>query len=525
MGDLLRRSLLHVALLTVVVAVSTLAGAGPVALAADDPATVTAAVQVTSNPAPIRAHSSPQIVRNPTNGELVIVEADIRGDEACTVHISVDDGRTWLRGGDPMKKPATDCTLHADYGPYVAAAFTRSGVLYLAFVASVPDKRAKELVARSVFLARSEDSGRSFTTTTVFEAPPEDDYLRVNKGPMLAVDPENGSRLYVGWRQGSFAGGRKFQSIVSASGDGGRTFRQGIDLTDDRGGDYPALAVDSDGTLHAVYWTRTAPGPTPAEPPVRPIYYLASTDQGRTFSDRVAMDPGNQNAAQPPLLVADPKSKSLYMTWHSHAEQKNSAPGFKGDLDIYFLASHDSGRSWGQKLVLNDDKSSGANQYLPGIAVAPDGRVDVGWYDYRSSQLGPDNGLQDVYYASSGDQGRSFGPNLRITDRSIDRSIGVWDNNIGSHHNMGVASTSNAVYYAWQDSRNRDALAQPEDVYMAKLNLDGPVPLSESGGYSKAVWALAGAGVTAALMGLALFAASALSRSRQPSAAASRTPA
>lgn len=521
----MRRSSLRARPLTSFVALLLPVVAGPPVSAADDPATVTAAVQVTSNPAPIRAHSSPQIARNPVNGELVIVEADIRGDEACTVHISVDDGRTWLRGGDPMKKPATDCTLHADYGPYVATAFSRAGVLYVAFVASVPDKRAKELVARSVFLARSEDGGRSFDTTTVFEAPPDDDYLRVNKGPMLAVDPENGSRLYVGWRQGSFAGGKKFQSVVSASIDGGRTFAERVDLTDSRGGDYPGLAVDSDGVLHAVYWTRTMPGPAPAEPPVRPIYYQRSTDQGRTFSERVAIDPGNQNATQPPQLVADARSKSLHMTWQSHADEKNLAPGFKGDLDIYFLTSNDSGRSWGQKLVLNDDRGSGANQYFPGVAVAPDGRVDVAWYDYRSSQLGPDNGLQDVYYASSGDSGRSFGPNLRITDRSIDRSIGVWDNNIGSHHNMSLAATNNAVYFAWQDSRNRDPLAQPEDVYMAKLNLEGPVPVSEPGGDSKVVWALAGAGAAAALMGLALFAASAMSRSRRPSAGTVRTPA
>jgi len=252
---------------------------------------------------------------------------------------------------------------------------------------------------------------------------------------------------------------------------------------------------------------------------------MRSIDQGRTFSERVAIDPGNQNAAQPPQLVADPKSKALYMTWNSHAEQKNQGAGPKGDLDIFFLSSADSGRSWGQKLVLNDDKGSGANQYLPGVAVAPDGRVDVAWYDYRSSQLGPDNGLQDVYYASSGDGGRSFGPNLRITDRSIDRSIGVWDNNIGSNHNMSLASTGKSIYFAWQDSRNRDPLAQPEDIYMAKLNLDGPVAASEPGGDSKVVWALAGAGGAASLMGLALFAAGALSRSRRPSGGKSAVPA
>ena len=38
---------------------------------------VTAAVQVTANPHPTRAHSSPQIVRNPETDELVIVETDV----------------------------------------------------------------------------------------------------------------------------------------------------------------------------------------------------------------------------------------------------------------------------------------------------------------------------------------------------------------------------------------------------------------------------------------------------------------
>lgn len=508
----MRRSVLLGALVLAVLTGAPIAAAQPVEV------TATAAVQVTSNPAPLRAHSSPQIAVNPKNRELVIVEADIRGDEACAVHISVDDGRTWSRGGDPMKAPFTDCTLHADYGPYASLTFTPSGVLYIAFVASVPDKRTKELVPRSVFLARSDDGGRSFTTTTVFDAPPEDAHLRVNKGPMLAADPNRPS-VYVGWRQGSFSSGKKFSTMVAPSVDGGRTFAAPVDTTDERGGDYPSLAVDGAGVVHAVYWARTAPGPAPAEPPVLPIFYLRSTDQGKTFGERAELDPGNQDNEQPPLIVAAPGSRSLYMVWNAHHETKDRAPGYTGDHDIFFIASEDAGETWSRKLVLNDDTGSGANQYMPGIAVAPGGRIDVAWYDYRSSPNGPDDGLQDVYYASSEDGGRTFGSNIRVNDRSIDRTVGIWQNNIDSHHNVGVASTRAGVYVAWQDSRNRDALLQPEDVYMAKLNVGGPTPLTVDDGEPKLAWALLGAGVTAGAAGLALLAFVVVSRRRSGSTA------
>lgn len=59
----------------------------------------------------------------------------------------------------------------------------------------------------------------------------------------------------------------------------------------------------------------------------------------------------------------------------------------------------------------------------------------------------------------------TFGRNLRITDRSIDRSVRVWSNNIDSNHAVEIASTNGSVYFAWQDSRNSNPEAQPEDVF------------------------------------------------------------
>ncbi|MGH9267317.1 MAG: hypothetical protein ACRD0D_03985, partial [Acidimicrobiales bacterium] len=122
-----------------------LAPAGALLLApaarAATPATtprVTGAVQVTADPSPVRVHMLPLLARNPTNGELVVAEADGRGSRECSVHISSDGGRSWAPGGGFMVKPFTDCSIGAEFGPAVMPLFDRNGVLYVAFSANDP---------------------------------------------------------------------------------------------------------------------------------------------------------------------------------------------------------------------------------------------------------------------------------------------------------------------------------------------------------------------------------------------------
>jgi hypothetical protein len=494
--------------LAISVATFLILTAAPVADAKDKTPSLGAAVQVTDNPAPLRAHSSPQIAVNPKNGGLVVVESDVRGDRACRVHISTNGGSSWFPGGDPMQKPFTDCSFYAEYGAYATTAFAKDGTLYLAFVASEVLNRVRDDTPRHVFLARSSDGGRRFSTTRVFEAPDGNQDKGLNKGPMLAVDPTDSQRVYVGWRQGVFNPNvkEKLKSNVAASSDGGRTFGPPVDITDARGGDYPEIAVDSNGTVHAVYWVRVFP-PTPSgQPgPVRPIIYRNSEDFGKTWSQPKEIDSGNQAASRPAALAADPRSDALYLVWHGNAEAMNQAPGFDGDLDIFLRASRDGGTTWSERVVVSDE-STKANQYEPGIAIAPNGRVDVAWYDFRNSPGGlltstghsGDKGFSDVYYASSTDDGRTFGRPVRVNDRSIDRARGVWSNNIDSKFNVGVASTNQAVFFAWQETRNAIRDTDAEDIYAATYRLSGDSAIIERTGIPP--WTLAGAG----LLGLGL---------------------
>ncbi len=533
-----------------------LALAAPAVGAQGEPV-VTQAVQVTPGPDPVRGHSSPQLARNPANGELVIVESNPRGgaqERTCDVHISIDGGQRWIVGGGLMQEPFTDCSLHSDYGPLATLAFAGDGTLYVAFVASDPRfaqpatfspqssgeavVQAQQLatnpfggvvaahpprrVPRNVFLARSSDGGRSFETSAVFigaeepaqapaKLPPEGE----NKGPVLAVDSDDPSQVYVGWRQGDLTDdSRKLRTMIATSADGGRTFGEPIDVSDERGGDVPALAVGSDDTVHAVFSARdffSTPLPEDAPAPVAPVQYVRSTDRGQTWSNPVPIDPGNQNPQRPPSLTADPASDALYLAWYSHAEAMNDTEDFDGDLDIFFLASDDGGDTWRERLVVNDD-GAGADQYEPGIAVSPEGRVDVAWYDFRNSPDGgrSDVGLSDVYYTFSDDGGRAFAPNLRVNDRGIDRSIGVWSNNIDSRFNVGLDSSNDAAYVAWQDSRNGRPDTDAEDIYFASVHLDGATT-NETEEPGLPWWALSGAGLVLG-MGIAMVAVVAVTR-------------
>lgn len=455
------------------VAAALISGAGSAA-----GISATGAVQVTNDPAPLRSHSSPQIAVNPKTGELVVVESDVRGNRACTVHISTDRGRSWFAGGDPMTKPFNDCGFYAEYGPLAHMAFANDGTLYMTFVASDFLNRVRNSTPRHIFLARSSDSGRTFTTARVFEAPDGNQDRGLNKGALVAVDPTNPQRVYVGWRQGVFAADakEKLKSVVAASTDGGRTFGGPVDLSDDRGADFPGLAVDKAGTVHAVFWVRTGVPPNPVPP--RPIVYRRSTDQGRTWSNPVDIDPGNVGAGHPPLLAADPKTSDLYMVWNANVEVQNTVTGFNGDLDVFLRASHDAGRTWGDRVVLSDETVK-ANQYEPGIAIAPNGTVHVAWYDFRHSPTNMlvstghsgDTGVSEVYYASSSDHGTTWAPPVRVNDRGIDRSKGVWSNNIDSKFNVGVAATDKEVFFAWQDTRNALGETGSEDIYTSSVPL------------------------------------------------------
>ncbi|MBW3547738.1 MAG: glycoside hydrolase [Actinobacteria bacterium] len=486
----------------------------PHALPAESSA-VKAAVQVTNDVDPLRAHSSPQIAVNPTNGELVIVEANVRGDRACTTYISVDDGRSWFRGGDLMQEPYLDCTLGAEYGPYATLEFSEDGTLYVAFVGSEFLDRARDDTPRHIFVARSDDSGRTWETNMAFEAPADDEDAADNRRPVIAVDPTNSDFVYLSWMS-------KGAGVLAASSDGGRSFSAPTPAIDTDERVYQArLAVDDEGVVHAVYPSGAFDA---EEPTVRPVRYRRSTDHGESWSEPKIIEPGSAGFFfnRKHQLAADPDTGSLYFTWYGTTEE---LPDHEDDNEIFVRTSTDGGDTWSDRITVNDDASSESTQhYDPGIAIAPNGRVDIAWYDFRNSpepeklpeEFAPPfnvGGFTDVYYSASTDQGRTWEENVRVTDRIIDRRIGVWSNNVHSHYNVGIASTDDTVYFAWQDSRAGDDVTNSEDIYFASLHRDSETAVTASSGGEARPWAMGAAGLLLG-MGVAMVLATLVVRRR-----------
>lgn len=54
------------------------------------------------------------------------------------MHISVDDGRSWFRGGDVHVRPFSDCSIGSEHGRHVISFVDRDGVLYSATTAKRP---------------------------------------------------------------------------------------------------------------------------------------------------------------------------------------------------------------------------------------------------------------------------------------------------------------------------------------------------------------------------------------------------
>jgi hypothetical protein len=354
----------------------------------------------------------------------------------------------------------------------------------------------------------------------------------------IAVDtrgPED--TVYVGYP--TFRMGAPSMPMLAISTDGGRTFGEPINLIGDHfereearqealqgrganpppfinqpatppdqitadkfGGCCSRVVLDDKGTIY-VLWPMSA---TIVPPPV-PTYYLSrSTDGGTTFTVSRALLPsptlGQAVFRWSPLGGPD---GSLHLVF------ENKVPPLQGDRDIYHQSSTDGGRTWSTPRLLNDDDPKLlAAQFMPNMNIAPNGRIDVAWWDFRNDA---GNFRNDVYMASSDDNGRTWSPNIRVTDRSIDRKIGPWSNGFDVRQPVGLAATDRYTIAAWDDTRNGDPDGEAQDLYGAFVQFAPlPAPVSNTWVY-----------VLSALLGLVLagtvitvFALAARRRARPP---------
>ncbi|HVL27043.1 MAG TPA: sialidase family protein, partial [Acidimicrobiales bacterium] len=208
-----------------------------------------------------------------------------------------------------------------------------------------------------------------------------------------------------------------------------------------------------------------------------------SSDDGRSWTGKVVDTSGTVcvPCLTTPEAAVDPSTGDVYVVF----EQSDSGPpGPRDDRNIWFLRSGDGGETWSERQQLNDDDNPNRrpnyDQMFPGISIAPNGRIDVAWWDFRNDALynsaGNGNTTRrdatcfDIYYTSSTDGGRTWAPNSRISDRSMNQWEGLA---MHPYYDLrapvGVASTDEEAYVAWSDSRHGSFELPTEDVFFGRV--------------------------------------------------------
>lgn len=454
-----------------------------------------------------RTFEGPAAAVDPKNDDNVFVAASDLLANTCHVFRSTNGGKTFSELEGPDFGSSTDCGLNKGGIPQnqrMKLAFDAEGVLYWAVAVADP----AAMGARSVVLARSSDQGATWTSSTVAPAvvPPTPDEAAANFVPDLFVSPFGDAprTVWVSWRR-SFteASEKTTEGWAAKSTDGGKTFGAELRAMEKNPGfDAPRIVEDVEGTVYWFQRERPASGAEGEAPKPSPLLMARSDDGGGTWRQS---DVGQADVVmEEPLAAVSPDGDVLYLAW---------ADGRNADLDVFFMRSTDGGDSWSTPLRVNDDPvKNKRSQKWPRMSVAPNGRIDLAWYDYRNDAkdtpkddveffLGDTN---DVYLASSGDGGKSFGENVRMTGTSVDRKLGTYNVQYFVEVPPGLGSGEDGAYVAWSDTRlgNTDNAAQ--DIFGA---------VGETGeDATSARWLVLAGEIVLILVGLALLVAAAARR-------------
>jgi hypothetical protein len=363
-------------------------------------------------------HNETAIVADPTDAahlvagsndtELPPSGAPGRAKEVAGYYTSFDGGAAWVNG----QVPSGSFTQTSD--PSIV--FDTSGRVYYGVVAFDLGLGGLAL-GGAIQVSTSTDGGRTFgapsvversTTPTIFEDKP---YLAADDNP---ASPFSGS-VYITWTRFHFAdraGTQYLESPIffSASHNGGRTWSapreisganstlctfSSTALPNDgrcREDQFSSPVVASNGTIYVAYENDQAVN----DGQLRNQYLVVkSTDGGATWSTPVrASDILSDGNSDYPVnvqgrqtlsnsqfrvnsagnLAIDPSSGALYVTW---SDNRNGTAA-STNTDAFVARSLDGGATWSGPITV----SSAANdQFYPWAAIAPDGTLEISYFD------------------------------------------------------------------------------------------------------------------------------------------------
>ncbi len=412
-------------------------GAGDVKVNGDPAGTVQNEVRITRN------------ATDPSN--FAVAYNDSIGMPASPLGISftLDGGLTWSDRQLSVPKhpvlgtPDDNLALTSIFDPYIDS--DPSGNIYAGYIAN-----AGYSTPNGIYIERSQNKGNSWSgpTTISFNlraTSPADPGYRYNDRPDMTVD--GSANVLVVWIKDVGMTTPASDTYFARSGPPGLpgpASPTGLDFTGASAGsvapktvndnpngtdwaNVPDVVVASDGTIY-VSWINV----DVTNPLVKPGMLMLdrSSDGGVTFgTDRqvrsitalpkwlhTSLGATDAWSGSYPVIGVSPTNPAeVYMTY--------AAVGTGGDEgDIFFIRSTDRGGTWSAPIRVNGDTTAN-DQFHPVMAVAPNGRIDLAWYDKRNSA---NDDRWDVYLATSWNGGRSFGPNIRISDQTFATPTDAW---------------------------------------------------------------------------------------------------
>ena len=134
--------------------------------------------------------------------------------------------------------------------------------------------------------------------------------------------------------------------------------------------------------------------------------------------------------------------------------------GFTNGSDVMFVRSTDAGRTFSAPRRINDDPVNHSKWHWFGtLSVAPNGRIDVVWFDTRNAA---NNTNSQLFYSYSIDGGRSWSPNVAVSN-SFNPFVGYPNQNkIGDY--ITVVSDNASANVAYAATFNGE-----EDIYYIRI--------------------------------------------------------